>query len=250
MSEVIELGVPGVQARLSTRTGGHSSGPWAGANQGRLSGDAWPLVAANRAWLARRAGLPAPAQYLAQVHGSEIIEWAARRRFVAGEPRADAQHTERPNYPLAVLAADCLPVLLCDARGERVAAAHAGWRGLAAGILPRLLRELRALLPAGRGLHAWVGPAIGPCHFAVGPEVARAFGPAYAAAFRRDEAGQLYGDLPGIAAAQLSAAGVQTRVDGRCTHCRPEQFYSHRREAPCGRMAAVIWREGHSRESC
>lgn len=226
----------GVEAFSTTRAGGVSGGPWASLNLGASCGDDPAAVAENRRRL--QAVLPASPHWLKQVHGTRVIhldDWHP-------DIEADAAWTDRPHQVLAIQTADCLPVLLADREGGLVAAAHAGWRGLAGGVLSALVAGLP--LPARR-LEAWLGPAIGQAAFEVGPEVRAEFvaaDAAFAHAFRPGRADRWQADLKSIAAAQLRAAGVLAVQDcGLCTHADPERFFSYRRDAVCGRMGSFAW---------
>ncbi len=230
---------------LSTgREGGVSRGGFASLNLGDHVGDDEEAVARNRSRL--MAALPAGTrvQWLAQAHGNRVV--------LAGEgeapPVADASWSGRPGQACAVLTADCLPVLLCSRDGALVAAAHAGWRGLAAGILETTV----AALPAPPGtLLAWLGPAIGPAAFEVGPEVRDALAAAgtgqdVEGCFRPSPGrpGHFLADLYGLARLQLAALGVGAVYGGDfCTLSEKQRFYSYRRDGPgCGRMASLILR--------
>ena len=224
-----------VRALTTTRAGGVSRPPWDAFNLAAHVGDAPQHVAANRAALRRRFGLPADPVWLQQVHGARVVE-------AGPAAEADAVWSRTPGQVCAVLTADCLPVLLCDRAGDCVAAAHAGWRGLAAGVLEATV----AALPADAAdLMAWLGPAIGPDAFEVGDEVREAFVTADAragAAFRPAGDGRWLADLYGLAHLRLAAAGV-TRVfgGGLCTFTDRDRFYSYRRDGVTGRMASLIW---------
>ncbi|HSH29442.1 MAG TPA: peptidoglycan editing factor PgeF, partial [Thiohalobacter sp.] len=226
----------GVRAVSTTRTGGVSTGPYASLNLAGHVGDDPANVAANRVRLRERLQLPAGPAWLEQIHGTGILDLDA-------EPPgpADGALATRPGRVCVVMTADCLPLLLCSRAGDRVAAVHAGWRGLAAGVIEAALDRL-----AGRGeaLLAWLGPAIGPTAFAVGEEVRAAFlrhDPRAAQAFQRRD-GELYADLYTLARQRLAAHGVTAVYGGgRCTWSEPEQFYSYRRDGTTGRMASLIW---------
>lgn len=228
----------GVRAFVTTRAGGVSEGEFASLNLGAASGDAPERVAANRAVV--RSVLPAEPRWLTQVHGREVA------RIDGGipdeAPSADAAVATRPGQVCTVLTADCMPVLLCDESGRRVAIAHAGWRGMSAGVIENAVRAMHA--PPGSIL-AWLGPAIGPDAFEVGPEVRAAFVAADAAsdaAFRPHAVGKFLADLYALARRRLALAGV-TRVHGGgfCTYRERERFFSYRREKKSGRMGAFIW---------
>jgi len=231
---------PGIHALQTTRLGGVSEGPYASLNVGSNTRDDPARVATNRAQLGAALALPREPAWLKQVHGTMVVEAAT----VAGEaPAADASQTREAGVVCAVLTADCLPVLFCADDGSWVGAAHAGWRGLAAGVLEATLRT--APLPPAR-LMAWLGAAIGPAHFEVGPEVRDTFvahQPEAAAAFTAGHGDRWQADLYALARLRLARAGLE-RVygGGLCTYADAARFYSFRREADTGRMAALIWR--------
>jgi polyphenol oxidase len=224
-----------VRAAMTTRVGGVSPGPFASLDLGAATGDS----AENRRRLRKALALPGEPGWLRQVHGTTVVRLPA----AAAAPEADASYTTDPDTVCAVMAADCLPVLLCDDAGTVVAAAHAGWRGLAAGVLEATVRALPA---APASLRAWLGAAIGPGSFEVGAEVREAFmavDPAAATAFRPGAApGKHFADLYRLARQRLARAGV-TRVSGGGldTLADPARFFSYRRDGRCGRMAALIW---------
>lgn len=246
---------PGVRALSTTRRGGVSAGSYASLNLGTRTGDDPGCVEENRRRLracARRlADAPLEAlPWIRQVHGTRVV-----RAEEGDGAEADGAWTQGTGIACAVLTADCLPVILARADGGAVAALHAGWRGLAAGVLEAGVAELRAANPASRGtldpgLTAWLGPCIGPEAFEVGPEVRTAFleaDPGAEACFReapRTEApDRLLADLQGLAQRRLEAVGV-TPIErtAACTHDDPGRFYSHRRDGTTGRMATVVWR--------
>lgn len=242
---------PHVRAFCTTRAGGTSTGPWGtvgdadgkgGMNVGLGSGEARETVLANRARL--RALLPSEPRWLRQVHGANVVD--ADGAFGPDEG-ADASVATRPGTVCVVQVADCLPVLVADAQGRAVGAAHAGWRGLASGVIQRTVDALRARLgdPAARVL-AWLGPAIGPDAFEVGPEVLdamRATLPDAERAFVPHGAGKYRADLFALARQALDAVGVaDVHGGGLCTWSDPLRFYSHRRDrGVTGRHAAFIW---------
>ncbi len=228
----------GVRAISSTRVGGLSDGPYAGLNLGSHVGDDRAVVAGNRQLLSAAAAMPQPPFWLEQVHGVQVFALPA----ASPEPiTADAAYSDRPGQVCAVMTADCLPVLFCDARGQQVAAAHAGWRGLAAGVLENTL----ASFAAGAQIMAWLGPAIGPSAFEVGSEVVQQFttsDPRAAAAFVQQSEHKWLADLYQLARLRLQRAGVQAIYGGdHCTFSEPELFYSYRRDGQTGRMASCIW---------
>jgi hypothetical protein len=233
-------------AFATTRNGGASLAPRASLNLAAHCGDDPAAVALNR----RRVGtfLPGPPVWLEQVHGCEVVRLDATNVDAARRtpPVADAAVTTLPNVPCAVLTADCLPVLFADREGAGVGAAHAGWRGLAAGVLEATVAALDGLgVPPGR-LVAWLGPAIGPRAFEVGGEVVAAFcdrDPAAAAAFVAHAGGRWRADLYALARRRLAAAGVVAVAGGgHCTFAERDRFFSYRRERDTGRQAAFVWR--------
>lgn len=221
------------------RTGGVSVARHASLNLGDHVGDDPARVADNRRRLLAAARLPGEPRWMRQVHGTRVLDLD---RDGVGE--ADACLTRRPGTVCAILTADCLPVLLTSPDGSVVAAAHAGWRGLAAGVLEAAVSAL-GVQPGE--LLAWLGPAIGPRHFEVGPEVREAFLAADAAAagaFVRNEGGRYMADLPALARRRLNAAGLtQIYSVGDCTHADAARFFSHRRDGTTGRQATLIWLE-------
>jgi YfiH family protein len=236
---------PGVRAAFTLRPGGVSAGAYASLNLGAHVGDDARAVAENRRRAAAELALPAEPLWLTQLHGTTVVdadEQAAHAAHAA--PRADAAITRQPARVLAVLVADCLPVLLARRDSAAVAVAHAGWRGLAAGVLEA---SVAAIGGAGDQLCAWLGPSIGPAHFEVGEEVRAAFAardPQAAAAFVRNARGRWQCDLQQLARQRLSALGVRSiHGEPRCTFSEAESFYSYRRDGVTGRMAALIWLE-------
>ena len=227
-----------IRAASSLRSGGRSVGKYGALNLGDLVGDEAASVAANRAQLQQTLALPSTPLWLTQVHGSRAIDAA---NSTAGA-EADASFTIRPGVVSAVLTADCLPLLLCDKTGTAVAAVHAGWRGLVAGVIESTI----AAMGEGRELMAWLGPAIGAQCFEVGAEVRAAFVARDAAAteaFLPARAGHWYADLYRLAEITLEKQGVRDVYGGEwCTVSSPEHFYSYRRDGVTGRMATLIWR--------
>lgn len=243
-----------VQALATTRLApGRSLPPFDRCNLGLRSGDDPDTVMANRQVVADALALPSAPVWLNQVHGTEVV-MVAERAVIDGnlaeaaglvEPRVDAAVTGSPGLVLAVLSADCLPVLLASDDGRVVGAVHAGWRGLAAGVIESAVTAM-AVEP-GR-LHAWLGPAIGPGDYEVGAEVRAAFVDADAAAdtdFRPSRTGHWFCDLYALARRRLRGLGV-TRVTGGglSTFRDARRFHSHRRDGPrSGRQASLIWIE-------
>lgn len=223
---------------------GRSAAPYDHFNLGSRCGDDPAAVAANRAELARIAGLPAPPAWLRQVHGTGVVEVRSPPAPGAGEPEGDAAVTGTPGVVLAILTADCLPVLLCDRDGTRIGAAHAGWRGLAAGVLEATVAAMR--VPA-TSLLAWLGPAAGPERYEVGPEVRDAFlahEPTAAPAFTPTRPGHWHVDLYALAHQRLRAAGLPADAihgGGLCTIGDGDRFFSHRRDGRGGRLATLAW---------
>jgi polyphenol oxidase len=239
-----------VRAAVTTRAGGVSQGPYAAFNLAGHVGDDPVAVVENRRRLREALALPAEPLWLEQVHGCAVAECG---RDLAGA-RADAAFAEGPGAVCAVLTADCLPLLLCNRSGSRVAAAHAGWRGLAEGVIEAALGRFPD--PPAE-LLAWLGPAIGPAAFEVGAEVRAAFlaqRPADAEAFRpappklvppsRLQADTWLANLYRLAYNRLLAHGVGWIGGGEhCTLSDPDRFFSYRRDGTTGRMASLIWIE-------
>ena len=226
-----------VRALTTTRAGGVSRGPWAALNLAAHVDDDPAAVAANRARLIEAFGLPAEPLWLDQVHGTAVHVSGYRRGTCA-----DACFADRPGAVCAVLTADCLPVLICDRSGTAVAAAHAGWRGLLAGVIEQTLAHFDA---AAADLLVWLGPAIGPQAFEVGDEVRSAFLADDDAAdvhFLPHRPGHWLADLYGLARLRLQRRGVAAiHGGGLCTYNDSDRFYSYRRDGVTGRMASLIW---------
>jgi polyphenol oxidase len=241
---------PGVRAAVSTRRSpGMSQAPYDHCNLGDHVGDEAVAVRGNRDRLRQVLGLPDEPIWLRQVHGTRVFRAEAGAAFCgdADALQADAAYTADRAVVLAIMTADCLPILLCADDGSEVAAAHAGWRGLAAGVIEATVQQLHA--PPQR-LQAWLGPAIGRDAFEVGAEVRAAFidGQADAAvAFRphpSGHAGKWLCDLHLLARLRLRALGVERIGEAsHCTYSEPDLFYSYRRDGRCGRMASLIWLE-------
>lgn len=225
-----------VWALQTLRTGGCSPAPWDSFNLGEHVGDDPSRVQSNRAQLRRR--LPAEPAWLQQVHGTRVVEAAG----IAGVPEADAACTRTTGAVCVVMTADCLPVLFCDRAGTVVAAAHAGWRGLLAGVLEA---TITAMAVSGSELLVWLGPAIGPESFEVGDEVRSAFvarDATAAAAFKSLGGGKWLADIYALARQRLRAAGVEAIYGGSlCTVRDAGRFFSYRRDGVTGRMASLIW---------
>jgi YfiH family protein len=186
--------------------------------------------------------LPAPPRWLTQVHGNRVVRLGTRD-FAAGPPEADAVIGDRPGDMCVVRTADCLPVLLCSTDGREIAAIHAGWRGLADGIIEATLEAMRAPRP---DLLAWFGPAISQEAFEVGPEVRERFGAwgRLETLFAPNERGRLQADLYGLAEGRLRRSGVAAVYGGGlCTYADARRFYSYRRDGETGRMVSFIFRK-------
>jgi len=273
----------GVNYFCTTRAGGVGVAPHDTLNLGRRAGDNPDTVAENRRRV--RAAVPAEPLWLRQVHGSEVVDADAMDAAgepaagepAAGEPEAgepaagepaagepaagesttgapaqeepavDASVTTQPGRVLAVMVADCLPVVITDSKGQVLGAAHAGWRGLSGGVLENTLAAMRAKAPQAEGWRAWVGPGIGPQHFEVGQDVLDAFtadDPATARYFtpRPGLSGKWLADLAGLADFRLRRAGVQeVALSGLCTVSASDRFFSYRRDGETGRMALLAW---------
>jgi YfiH family protein len=235
----------GVRALTTLRQGlGVSQPPFDSLNLGARCGDAADAVADNRRQLAAALALPTPPRWLRQVHGIDV---AIEPDY--DEPEADAAVTRTPGVVLAILTADCLPVVFAAQDGSEIAAAHAGWPGLSAGMLEATVAAMRT---APEALQAWIGPAAGPARYEIGAEVRERFldhDARAAAAFVPTRAGHWLVDLFAIARMRLVAAGLdpaQVHGGGLCTLSDPARFFSHRRstlagEAGSGRMATLAW---------
>lgn len=229
---------PSVAACVTTRLGGTSVPPFDSFNPATHVGDDPQAVTANRALL--RTLLPAEPLWMDQVHGTEVLDADS----VCGGS-GDASFARQPGRVCAVLTADCLPVLFCNRQGTVVAAAHAGWRGLAMGVLARTVEHM-ACRPGD--VVAWLGPAIGPGAFEVGPEVRAVFLerlPGAACAFASGQGDRLFADIYRLARLSLAGAGVQAVYGGGlCTVRQSGLFHSYRRDGRCGRMASLVWLKG------
>jgi len=230
-----------IKALITTRAGGVSTGPYASLNLGPGCGDDLQAVTANRAHL--RRFLPREPKWLKQVHGADVVDGDT----LAETADADASIARRPGSVCAIMIADCLPVLLCDRSGSLVAAAHAGWRGLAGGVIANTVRAMGKTGAAPGELLAYLGPAIGPSAFEVDADVYDAFlagDPHAARAFKPHRPGKWLADLFLLGRQALERAGV-SRIygGGLCTVSDPQRFFSYRRDKITGRMAALVWRE-------
>lgn len=227
-----------VRAVSTTRTGGVSNGAYASLNLGAHVGDVADAVNENRRRVQEALNLPVEPRWLNQVHGAQAVHLKGR----AVTQSCDAAFTHEAGEVCVIMTADCLPVLLCDHAGGVVAAAHAGWRSLAAGVLENSVQALR-IAPAE--LMAWLGPAIGSEVYEVGDEVMRTFldqDAQAAAAFRRRPNGRWLCDLYALARMRLQALDVmQIYGGGFCTFTDEQRFFSYRRDGECGRMGTFIW---------
>ena len=232
-----------VRSLITTRLGGVSQGAFASLNLGDHVGDDAAAVAANRRHVCE--SITARPLWLEQVHGIDVVDAGAIGCRALGDsvpPRADASFARTAGVACTVMTADCLPVLLCDAAGQVVAAAHAGWRGLLAGVLEQ---TIAAMAVPGDRLLAYLGPAIGPQAFEVGDEVRRAFvanDAGTADCFKPSVPGKWLADLYELARLRMAGQGVSRVFGGdACTSGDPERFFSFRRDGQTGRMASMIW---------
>lgn len=228
---------PNIRSIVTTRMGGVSSPPYDSFNLGSHVGDTSEAVAANRATL--RLHCPSEPKWLNQIHGKLV----AQADSLVSPKEADASVAFESGTVCAVLTADCLPVLFCDRLGTRVAAAHAGWRGLATGVLEASVASMQC---ETENILAWLGPAIGPQAFEVGDEVRDVFLrdlPEAEAAFVPAQPGKWLADIYLLARLRLVRAGVTAvHGGGLCTYSDRERFYSFRRDGTTGRMASLIWK--------
>jgi purine-nucleoside/S-methyl-5'-thioadenosine phosphorylase / adenosine deaminase len=226
-----------VRSLVTTRAGGVSRGAFASLNLSARVGDDPDCVARNRAILS--ACLPAEPAWMKQVHGTAVVD----PERSTPETEADAAVTRYPRRVCVVTTADCLPVFLSDRAGQVAGIAHAGWRGLAGGILEN---TVRAMGTPPENLIAYIGPGIGARRYEVGEEVRRAFvedHPGAASSFARARDGKYFADLYGLARARLAAAGVTAVHGGGFCTASDERFFSFRRDRATGRMANLIWLE-------
>ncbi|CNH12511.1 inner membrane protein [Yersinia aldovae] len=228
-----------VKACSTTRYGGISEFPYDSLNLGTHVGDIATSVVANRQSLVEQAGLPQMPVWLEQVHGTRVLHLDGK---TISDVQADAVYSRVTGQVCAVMTADCLPVLFCSLAGDEVAAAHAGWRGLCAGVLEQTLAQFSA---RPSSIIAWLGPAIGPQQFEVGEEVKQAFTQIDAqstAAFTPSSGSKYLADIYLLARLRLQAAGIHAIYGGdRCTVTEKQHFFSYRRDGMTGRMASLIW---------
>jgi YfiH family protein len=236
-----------VRAAFTLRTGGVSAAPYDTLNVGTGIGDSVESVAENRRRLRQQLQLPSEPVWLEQVHGTDVVDVglvSGERTGGSAVPRADAAISRAAGIVCAVRVADCMPVLFAARDGSAVGAAHAGWRGLAAGVLEAAIRRIDV---SPSELIAWMGPTIGQEHFEVGEEVRDAFlardGEAHSA-FVSNARGRWQCDLYALARRSLMTLGVEEVFGGGwCTFAESARFFSYRRDGRCGRMAALIWLE-------
>ncbi len=228
-----------VYACTTTREIGNSDGDRDGFSLGSVPGVEWKIVLHNRRLLGQTLNLSAEPRWLKQEHGNKVVMVGQDSSRM---PSGDASVSFKPGQACAVLTADCSPVVLCAQTGTSVAVAHAGWRGLAAGILEATVQAL-GVLPGG--VLAWIGPTIGPRAYEVGDDVRSVFVDANeddALAFLPNNTGAWLANLPLLVRNRLIRVGVNSIYGGdRCTHTDAERFFSHRRDGQCGRMATVAW---------
>ena len=229
----------GIKAASTLRAGGCSVRQFVGLNLAKHVSDSVRAVESNRRMLHRALNLPGDPVWLQQVHSTTIVsaETVTGKAIVA-----DGSYTRKAGVVCTIMTADCLPVLLCDQETNSIAAVHAGWRGLLAGILETAVQTL-----AAKHLIAWLGPGIGPDHYEVGNEVRDQFlskSTRFTAFFKPSLSGKWYADMPGMAESTLNdIGGIKVYRSPLCTFSNPELFYSYRRDNMTGRMATLIWRE-------
>jgi len=228
-----------VKALSTCRLGGVSSREYGTFNLASHVGDEELLVSQNKSILLEKGELPAQPFWLEQVHGTTVVDIDNVGNL--NVPQADASISRKANNICAVMTADCLPILLCKKDGSAVAAIHAGWRGLLAGVIEQTVSRLAD----PQNLLAWLGPAIGPGNFEVGREVKAAFvekNHIMQQAFQQVDATHFHADLYALARITLIQSGVKRMYGGEhCTYNQADQFYSYRRDGVTGRMASLIW---------
>lgn len=223
-----------VKALLTTRGGGVSNPPYDSLNLSDQVGDDRQAVEENRNLLAKEVELPSRPVWLNQVHSSSVIQVDSGMTDL---PDADGSFTREAGVVLAILVADCIPVFLCSLSGKEVAVIHAGWRGLADGVITQGIKRF-----GEKELVAWIGPGIGPCHYEIDGSLRHRFAQKFVLSGRDDAHWML--DLPGVAAQQLMDAGVSRIFRSEiCTYCSDDSFYSFRRDGQTGRFAALIWKQ-------
>ena len=242
-----------IAAAITTRNGGCSTSPWNSLNLAFHVGDNPESVKQNWQSVSEQLNLPSTPQLLNQVHGIEIVEVGGCKE-ISNEiiPAADGCYTKSSHNVCAVMTADCLPILLCNTAGTEVAAVHAGWRGLAAGVVSNAVKQF---FSPSTDLMAYLGPAISQQNFEVGPEVRQAFlsssshehvqykiNACFTLSDSEGEADRWMADIYGLARIALYQVGVSQIYGGDfCSYADTEQFYSYRRDGQTGRMASLIW---------
>ena len=230
-----------IKALSTSRDGGVSLAGYSSLNLAMHVGDCESSVVKNRTALIQQCQLPAEPVWLDQVHGTKVVD--LERLSGSALVQADAAITRSENLLCTVMTADCLPILLCKMDGTAVAAIHAGWRGLLAGVIENTVLSLTE----PEKILAWLGPAIGPSRFEVGGEVRNAFvdkKPIMQQAFQQLDRTHYLADLYALARITLLSCGVKRMYGGEhCTYNQADQFYSYRREPETGRMASLIWRQ-------
>lgn len=230
-----------VRAISSTRSGGHSDKPFSSFNLGTHVGDRSSDVQLNRQVLQTLTAMPQPPAWLEQVHGASVVELQLNTRYDL-PPKADASYCRVAGPVCVVMTADCLPLLVCNLKGNQVAAIHAGWRGLKAGIVEQTVRRFEC---APSELLVWLGPAISQAAFEVGSEVRDLFIQEQACAadaFIAGQDGKFFADIYQLARLRLTSLGIQAIFGGdRCTHTEATHFFSYRRDGQTGRQATAIW---------
>jgi polyphenol oxidase len=227
-----------IHAATTLRSGGVSCGSYASLNPAMHVGDEADKVKQNRQIIKEMLALPDNPVWLEQIHSNRVVQ------AITGAPlqQADASYTAEANVVCAVLTADCLPLLVCAADGSEVAAIHAGWRGLLAGVIGNTLKAMKS-----NNVLVWLGPAIGPDCFEVGAEVRDAFlgkSSAFAEAFKPQSNGKWLADIYRLARIDLAMLGIDKIYGGGfCTVTEHQRFYSYRRDKETGRMATLIWSE-------
>ena len=227
-----------IHAAVTLRTGGMSQGAFSSLNPALHVNDKLKNVLNNRKTLSAMLDLPSEPVWLEQVHGNRVIKAGLRTQ----PEQADASYSEQTGVVCAVMTADCLPILLTNTEGTKIAAIHAGWKGLLAGVVRQTVKALEA-----SNIIAWLGPAIGPDCFEVGSEVKNAFvnkSDLFAAGFKQKNQNKYLADIYQLATIELATMGVtQVYGGGFCTVTDKERFYSYRRDGETGRMATLIWRD-------
>ena len=229
---------PSVHSLCTTRHGGVSTSPYTSFNLGQHVGDDPATVEANRQRLIALASLPEPPRWLTQVHANKVI---TSQNWSTGT-HADGLFSCTDHHVCSILTADCLPILLCNTQGTEICALHAGWRSLAQNIIAKACQHFKTDMTQ---LMAWLGPAIGPQHFEVGPDVYQAFcdhSDIAHLAFKQQDKQHYLADLYQLARQHLTQLGITAIYGGSyCTYQHDTQFFSYRRQGVTGRMASLIW---------